>query len=179
MRSISAGSSMLAITVSRPPQLRQHSISMANTRFQPLCPAHRDVPGERGLFCIGTGGRHESPRRFLDDFMWIGGRAGWPRATTPGVRDDMSMKFTMAARSSCRPGALTANWSGGFISTGARATSRFRRRVRRDQALGISRAAAPCLAVRLQTRRCSRPGCRPCPLRRSPGWRWRWLRSAR
>jgi hypothetical protein len=31
-----------------------------------------------------------------DDFVWIGGRAGWPRATTPGVSDDMIMKFTMA-----------------------------------------------------------------------------------
>ena len=27
--------------------------------------------------------------------MWIGGRAGWPRATTPGVSDDMIMKLTM------------------------------------------------------------------------------------
>ena len=35
---------------------------------------------------------------FIDaeDFVWIGGRAGWPRATTPGVSDDMIMKFTMA-----------------------------------------------------------------------------------
>ena len=35
---------------------------------------------------------------FVDDndFIWIGGRAGWPRATTPGVSDDMIMKFTMA-----------------------------------------------------------------------------------
>jgi hypothetical protein len=35
---------------------------------------------------------------FVDDkdFVWIGGRAGWPRATTPGVSDDMIMKFTMA-----------------------------------------------------------------------------------
>ena len=34
---------------------------------------------------------------FVDDndFVWIGGRAGWPRATTPGVSDDMIMKFTM------------------------------------------------------------------------------------
>ena len=33
---------------------------------------------------------------FVDanDFVWIGGRAGWPRATTPGVSDDMLMKFT-------------------------------------------------------------------------------------
>jgi len=30
-----------------------------------------------------------------DDFVWLGGRAGWPRATTPGVSDDMLMKFTM------------------------------------------------------------------------------------
>ena len=35
---------------------------------------------------------------FVDanDFVWIGGRAGWPRPTTPGVSDDMIMKFTMA-----------------------------------------------------------------------------------
>jgi hypothetical protein len=34
---------------------------------------------------------------FVDanDFVWIGGRAGWPRATTPGLSDDMIMKFTM------------------------------------------------------------------------------------
>jgi len=35
---------------------------------------------------------------FVDanDFVWIGGRAGWPRATTPGNSDDMIMKFTMS-----------------------------------------------------------------------------------
>lgn len=27
-------------------------------------------------------------------FIWLGGRAGWPRATTPGVSDDMILKFT-------------------------------------------------------------------------------------
>jgi hypothetical protein len=34
---------------------------------------------------------------FVDanDFVWIGGRAGWPRVTTPGDSDDMIMKFTM------------------------------------------------------------------------------------
>src|SRR6187397_1765584 len=34
---------------------------------------------------------------FVDanDFIWMGGRAGWPRATTPGVSDDMILKFTM------------------------------------------------------------------------------------
>ena len=34
---------------------------------------------------------------FVDDndFVWIGGRAGWPRPITPGVSDDMIMKFTM------------------------------------------------------------------------------------
>jgi hypothetical protein len=34
---------------------------------------------------------------FVDDndFVWIGGRAGWPRVTAPGVSDDMIMKFTM------------------------------------------------------------------------------------
>lgn len=31
-----------------------------------------------------------------DDFVWIGGRAGWPRENPPGNSDDMIMKFTMA-----------------------------------------------------------------------------------
>src|SRR5438034_2313057 len=33
---------------------------------------------------------------FVDDkdFVWIGGRAGWPRATTPGQSDDMIGKYT-------------------------------------------------------------------------------------
>jgi hypothetical protein len=37
---------------------------------------------------------------FVDanDFVWIGGRAGWPRATTPGVSDDMVMKFTTTGK---------------------------------------------------------------------------------
>jgi hypothetical protein len=37
---------------------------------------------------------------FVDanDFVWIGGRAGWPQATTPGVSDDMILKFTMAGQ---------------------------------------------------------------------------------
>jgi NHL repeat len=37
---------------------------------------------------------------FVDanDFVWIGGRAGWPRQTTPGVSDDMILKFTMAGK---------------------------------------------------------------------------------
>jgi len=37
---------------------------------------------------------------FVDDrdFVWIGGRAGWPRQTTPGVSDDMILKFTTAGQ---------------------------------------------------------------------------------
>src|SRR5215467_319017 len=37
---------------------------------------------------------------FVDanDFVWIGGRAGWPRSTTPGNSDDMIMKFTKAGK---------------------------------------------------------------------------------
>jgi hypothetical protein len=37
---------------------------------------------------------------FVDanDFIWIGGRAGWPRQTTPGVSDDMILKFTMSGK---------------------------------------------------------------------------------
>jgi hypothetical protein len=37
---------------------------------------------------------------FVDsnDFIWIGGRAGWPKATTLGVSDDMILKFTMAGK---------------------------------------------------------------------------------
>jgi DNA-binding beta-propeller fold protein YncE len=31
-----------------------------------------------------------------DDFVWLGGRAGWPRANPPGNSDDMIMKYTMA-----------------------------------------------------------------------------------
>jgi hypothetical protein len=35
---------------------------------------------------------------FVDDkdFVWIGGRAGWPRANPPGNSDDMILKLTMA-----------------------------------------------------------------------------------
>jgi DNA-binding beta-propeller fold protein YncE len=51
---------------------------------------------------------------FVDakDFVWIGGRAGWPRATTPGDSDDMIMKFTMAGKLVMqigRRGASTGN----------------------------------------------------------------------
>jgi len=37
---------------------------------------------------------------FVDanDFVWIGGRAGWPRQTTPGVSDDMILKLTMTGK---------------------------------------------------------------------------------
>ncbi len=37
---------------------------------------------------------------FVDDnnFVWIGGRAGWPRATTPGVSDDMILKYTTTGK---------------------------------------------------------------------------------
>jgi len=37
---------------------------------------------------------------FVDDkdFVWIGGRAGWPRPTTPGVSDDMILKYTTAGK---------------------------------------------------------------------------------
>jgi Lactonase, 7-bladed beta-propeller len=37
---------------------------------------------------------------FVDDsdFVWIGGRAGWPRATTPGQSDDMIVKYTIAGK---------------------------------------------------------------------------------
>src|SRR5690242_7956041 len=37
---------------------------------------------------------------FVDanDFVWIGGRAGWPRATTPDVSDDMILKFTLTGK---------------------------------------------------------------------------------
>lgn len=51
---------------------------------------------------------------FVDanDFVWIGGRAGWPRVTTPGVSDDMIMKFTMTGELVMqigRSGASTGN----------------------------------------------------------------------
>ena len=37
---------------------------------------------------------------FVDanDFVWIGGRGGWPRPATPGISDDMILKFTMAGK---------------------------------------------------------------------------------
>jgi DNA-binding beta-propeller fold protein YncE len=37
---------------------------------------------------------------FVDDkdFVWIGGRAGWPKQATPGVSDDMILKFTKAGK---------------------------------------------------------------------------------
>ena len=37
---------------------------------------------------------------FVDDngFVWIGGRAGWPSQTTPGVSDDMILKYTTAGK---------------------------------------------------------------------------------
>jgi hypothetical protein len=52
----------------------------------------------------GPGEGFEWPGRehgiFVDanDFVWIGGRAGWPRATTPGNSDDMILKFTTAGK---------------------------------------------------------------------------------
>src|SRR5262245_9953483 len=52
----------------------------------------------------GPGDGYEWPGRehgiFVDakDFVWIGGRAGWPRETTPGNSDDMILKFTTAVR---------------------------------------------------------------------------------
>jgi len=51
---------------------------------------------------------------FVDanDFVWLGGRAGWPRETSPGNSDDMIMKFTMAGELVLeigRRGASTGN----------------------------------------------------------------------
>jgi len=52
----------------------------------------------------GPGEGFEWPGRehgiFVDanNFVWIGGRAGWPRATTPGNSDDMLLKFTTAGK---------------------------------------------------------------------------------
>jgi hypothetical protein len=52
----------------------------------------------------GPGDGYEWPGRehgiFVDanDFVWIGGRAGWPRATTPGNSDDMILKFTTTGK---------------------------------------------------------------------------------
>ncbi|HUK35234.1 MAG TPA: hypothetical protein VLV86_15050 [Vicinamibacterales bacterium] len=52
----------------------------------------------------GPGNGTEWPGRehgiFVDanDFVWIGGRAGWPRPTVPGVSDDMILKFTMTGK---------------------------------------------------------------------------------
>jgi DNA-binding beta-propeller fold protein YncE len=52
----------------------------------------------------GAGDGFEWPERehgiFVDanDFVWIGGRGGWPRPSTPGSSDDMILKFTMAGK---------------------------------------------------------------------------------
>jgi DNA-binding beta-propeller fold protein YncE len=52
----------------------------------------------------GGPGTGEWPGRehgiFVDanDFVWIGGRAGWPKPTAQGVSDDMILKFTMAGK---------------------------------------------------------------------------------
>lgn len=52
----------------------------------------------------GPGEGFEWPERehgiFVDanNFVWIGGRGGWPRATAPGSGDDMILKFTMAGK---------------------------------------------------------------------------------
>jgi len=52
----------------------------------------------------GPGEGFEWPGRehgiFVDaeDFVWIGGRAGWPRPTAPGLSDDMILKFTPAGK---------------------------------------------------------------------------------
>jgi DNA-binding beta-propeller fold protein YncE len=47
-----------------------------------------------------------------EDFVWLGGRAGWPRANPPGNSDDMIMKFTADGElvlSIGRRGASTGN----------------------------------------------------------------------
>jgi hypothetical protein len=47
-----------------------------------------------------------------DDFVWLGGRAGWPRANPPGNSDDMIIKYTMAGELVLqigRRGASTGN----------------------------------------------------------------------
>jgi len=52
----------------------------------------------------GPGEGYEWPGRehgiFVDadGFVWIGGRAGWPRPTAPGLSDDMIVKFTSAGK---------------------------------------------------------------------------------
>jgi hypothetical protein len=47
-----------------------------------------------------------------EDFVWLGGRAGWPRANPPGNSDDMLMKYTMSGELVLqigRRGASTGN----------------------------------------------------------------------
>ena len=52
----------------------------------------------------GPGNGYEWPQRehgiFVDanDFVWIGGRGGWPRQTEPGRSDDMLLKFTTSGK---------------------------------------------------------------------------------
>jgi len=76
---------------------------------------------QSGKLLTSWGGPNTSPEWlgrehgiFVDanDFVWIGGRAGWPRQTTPGVSDDMIMKFTMTGKLVMqigRSGASTGN----------------------------------------------------------------------
>jgi DNA-binding beta-propeller fold protein YncE len=47
-----------------------------------------------------------------DDYVWLGGRAGWPRANPPGNSDDMILKLTMSGELVMqigRRGASTGN----------------------------------------------------------------------
>ncbi len=63
-----------------------------------------DAAGKLVASWGGPGEGFEWPGRehgiFVDanDFVWIGGRAGWPRPTAPGLSDDMILKFTAAGQ---------------------------------------------------------------------------------
>jgi hypothetical protein len=63
-----------------------------------------DAAGKLVASWGGPGEGFEWPGRehgiFVDanDFVWIGGRAGWPRPTAPGASDDMILKFTAAGK---------------------------------------------------------------------------------
>ena len=61
---------------------------------QSIPEAQRGGPGTSAVWP----GREHGIFVDANDFIWIGGRAGWPRATTPGVSDDMILKFTMTGK---------------------------------------------------------------------------------
>jgi hypothetical protein len=86
---------VLHVPQSIPPDQREHAAPPV---------LEFDASGKLLTSWGGPGEGFEWPGRehgiFVDanNFVWIGGRAGWPRATTPGQSDDMILKFTTAGK---------------------------------------------------------------------------------